>query len=114
MCVHIGQLLGICSIKHYEMPEAMHLYMGRWCFQAPKTRDESGRVERAAVMIDVLKRAEGWVDLANRVVCEETVSSSSEGRRAATSCLSEGSHLVLRLLRLGSECVLAKESAEER
>ena len=40
--IHIGQLLGICSIKYWEMTAALHVYKGRWCFQAPETRDERG------------------------------------------------------------------------
>ena len=40
--IHIGDLLGICSIKHYELPPSFWKYKGRWCFRAPTTRDESG------------------------------------------------------------------------
>lgn len=40
--IHIGQLLGICSIKYWEMPAALHIYKGSWCFQAPETKYEKG------------------------------------------------------------------------
>ena len=40
--IHVGDLLGICSIKHSELPEEMWKYKGRWCFRAPTTRDEVG------------------------------------------------------------------------
>ena len=40
--IHLGDLLGICSIKHHEMQESMWKHKGRWCFRAPTTRDEKG------------------------------------------------------------------------
>ena len=40
--VHIGEGLGICSIKHHEMPEAMQKWKGRFCYRAPTVRDEGG------------------------------------------------------------------------
>ena len=40
--IHLGDILGICSIKHHEMQESMWKHKGRWCFRAPTTRDEKG------------------------------------------------------------------------
>jgi hypothetical protein len=40
--VHIGEGLGICSIKNSEMQEALQRWKGRFCFRTPTARDEGG------------------------------------------------------------------------
>ena len=38
--VHIGEGLGICTVKNSEMPEDQQRWKGRFCFRAPAARDE--------------------------------------------------------------------------
>ena len=40
--IHIGDLLLLCSIKYFEMPEAYHKHKGRICFRGDNARDEKG------------------------------------------------------------------------
>ena len=40
--IHVGEGLGICSIKNSEMPEDMQKWKGRFCYRAPTVRDEGG------------------------------------------------------------------------
>jgi len=40
--IHIGDLLLLCSIKFWEMPEAYHKHKGRICFRGDNARDEGG------------------------------------------------------------------------
>ena len=40
---HIGEGLGICTIKHSELPESKQRWKGRFCFRAPPARDEGAR-----------------------------------------------------------------------
>jgi len=40
--IHIGDLLLLCSIKFFEMPEAYHKHKGRICFRGDNARDEAG------------------------------------------------------------------------
>ena len=43
--IHIGELLGICSIKNSEqIAEDLRRWKGRVCFRAPATRDQGGAV----------------------------------------------------------------------
>jgi hypothetical protein len=42
--VHIGEGLGICSIKNHEMGEHLQKWKGRFCFRAPTARDEGGAI----------------------------------------------------------------------
>ena len=42
--IHIGEGLGICSIKNSEMPLENQKWKGRFCFRTPTCRDEGGAV----------------------------------------------------------------------
>jgi hypothetical protein len=42
--VHIGEGLGICSIKNHEMGEHLQKWKGRFCFRAPTARDQGGAI----------------------------------------------------------------------
>ena len=40
--IHIGDLLLLCSIKFFEMPEAYHKHKGRICFRGDNAKDQHG------------------------------------------------------------------------
>ena len=40
--IHIGDLLLLCSIKFFEMPEAYHKHKGRICFRGDNAKDQFG------------------------------------------------------------------------
>ena len=42
--IHLGDLLTICSIKHFELSEIFHKWKGRICFRGDVVKDEEGAV----------------------------------------------------------------------
>ena len=44
--IHVGEGLGICSVKNSELPEgdARRKHKGRFCYRAPTARDEGGAI----------------------------------------------------------------------
>jgi len=40
--IHLGELLSICSIKHFEKHKSLHKHKGRICFRGDIVKDEQG------------------------------------------------------------------------